>query len=243
MNKADYFLKKHSSTILTCIGASGVVLTAVLAVKETTKALSLIENAKEEKGEELTKMEVVQVAWKPYIPAIITGFSTIACIFGANLLNTRSQASLMSAYAVLDNAFKEYKNKVNELYEDTDINIKQNIIDSKFDDDIELEDGEVLFFDYQSMQFFSSTMEKVMNAENKFLESLHARGYACINEYYDYLGIPRVDYGYQLGWFDLENNNPYNCEELEFNYEKVMLKGRECFIITTNNPPVADYIL
>ena len=35
-------LKKASPTILTCIGATGVVATAVLAVKATPKADSLI---------------------------------------------------------------------------------------------------------------------------------------------------------------------------------------------------------
>ena len=105
------FLRRNSSTILTCIGAVGVVATAVMAVKATPKALELIENAKEEKGEELTKIEVVKVAGPTYIPAIVTGVATVACIFGSNVLNKRSQASLMSAYALLDNSYKEYKKK------------------------------------------------------------------------------------------------------------------------------------
>ena len=245
MNKVQYFLQKHSSTILTTMGAAGVVGTSVLAVKATPKALLLLEEAKNEKGEELTPVEVVKVAWKPYIPAAIVGTSTIACIFGANFLNIKNQASLMSAYALLDSSYREYREKVKEIYnEEADINVKHEVIRSKFDDDMKPEDDKVLFFDYQSMQFFESTMPQVLHAENAFLETLNNRGYACMNEYYDLLGIPRADFGYQLGWFALENNDPYNCHELEFNYEKVVLKdGVECFIITTNNPPAADYIL
>ena len=55
--KSKMFLKSNSSTILTCIGGVGVVATVVTAVKATPKALIRIEEAKEEKGEELTKKE------------------------------------------------------------------------------------------------------------------------------------------------------------------------------------------
>lgn len=245
MNKAQYFLKQHSSTILTVVGAVGVVGTAVLSVKATPKALALLEEAKEEKGEDLTPLEVVETAWKPYIPALITGVSTIACIFGANILNSKSQASLMSAYALLDQTYKEYRNKVKELYEEeADTNVAHEILKSKFDEDMVLEPNKILFCDFHSLRFFETTMDRVMFAENAFLETLHDRGYACLNEYYDLLGIPHVEYGFQLGWFDFENNDPYNCSELEFNYEKVNVKDDvECFMITTNMPPAADYIL
>lgn len=245
MNKLESFLKKNSSTILTVVGAAGVIGTSVLSIKATPKALSLKYEAEYSKGEKLTLIETVQVAWKPYIPAMLAGFSTIACIFGANYLSIKNQASLMSAYALLDNTYKEYRNIVKEKYgDDADLNVRQEIVKSKFDDNIVLNEGKTLFFDYQSVRFFESTMERVMYAENAFLENFHHRGYACLNEYYDYLGIDHVDYGYQLGWFDLESNDAYNCKELEFEYEKVMMKNNvECWIINTNIPATNDYII
>ena len=159
MNKAQMFLKNNSSTILTVIGAGGVVATTVLAVKATPKALILLQNAEYEKGDKLTPLEVVKTAWKPYIPAVIAGASTMACIFGANHLSTKRQASLMSAYALLDSSYKEYKNKVKELYgEDADNNVKRVIAKDTYDDDIVIGENKLLFFDYQSHQFFESTM-------------------------------------------------------------------------------------
>lgn len=245
MNKTQYFLKKHSSTILTVVGVTGVVATSVLAVKATPKALTLIEEAKKEKGEDLTPVEIVKVAWKPYIPAAFTGFSTIACILGANALNVKNQASLMSAYAFLNNSYQEYREKVNEIHgEKADLNLRQELVKSKYDNSIELKEDELLFYDKMSDQFFKSTLKKVCDAERVFLEVLENKGYACMNEYYDILGIDRVDYGYQLGWFALENNDPYNCHELEFNYEQTMIDDKiECWIISTNMPPAMDYIL
>lgn len=41
---------------------------------------------------------------------------TITCLLASNILNKRTQASLMSAYAILDQSYKEYKNKLIELY-------------------------------------------------------------------------------------------------------------------------------
>ena len=245
MNKAQYFLRKHSTTILTVAGATGVVVTSVLAVKATPKALLLLEEAKKEKGDELTPVEVVKAAWKPYIPTFLVGTSTIACIFGINYLSVKNQASLMSAYALLDSSYKEYQNKVKELHgEEADVNVKHELAKARLDDALIVEEGNMMFFDYYSMNCFESTMENVLLAEAEFLKILEDRGYACINEYYDILALPHVEFGYQLGWFDVENNDPYNCHELEFKYEKGTLpSGQEYCIITTNMPPSADYIL
>ena len=246
MNKVEYFMKKYSPTILAVVGSAGVVATTVLAVKATPKALELLDDAKKDKGGDLTVLETIKATWKTYIPAVVTGVTTIVCIMSSNHLSVKQQACLASAYAVLDSSYKEYQNKVKELYKDEDVdrNVKQEIIKAKYDDRFDPSDGELLFFDYAGVRYFKSTIENVMNAENKFLESFEARGYACLNEYYDLLGIPRVDYGYQLGWFSVEENDPYNCHGLEFNYETVMIDDNtECRIITTNIPPSADYII
>lgn len=240
------FLGKHSSTILTVLGATGVVATAILTAKAVPKAEEMLTEAYNKKGDALTTAEKIKASWKAYIPAALTGASTIACIFGINYLNTRNQASLMSAYALLDNTFKDYRNKANEVYgEDADSNIQHAVMKSKFDEGMELHPDEaVLFFDHHSMRYFESTMENVKKAEQEFLEEFHARGYSCLNEYYDKLGIPRMSYGYQLGWFDLESNDPYNCKELEFIYEEVPIKeDLTCWMVYTNIPASYDYIL
>ena len=59
---ARLFAKRNASTVLTCLGGVGVVATTVLAVKATPKALQLIEEEKQKKGEELSKWEVVKTA-------------------------------------------------------------------------------------------------------------------------------------------------------------------------------------
>lgn len=128
-------LKKASPTILTCIGAAGVVATAVLAVKATPKADSLIkaDSRRNHDGDPYaaTKLEAVKSCWKCYIPAAATGVATIICIFGANTLNKKQQASLASAYALVNRSYSDYKHSRSDADEHPDL--------QRFGQDAELE--------------------------------------------------------------------------------------------------------
>lgn len=156
--------KSTVSTILTCLGAIGVVATSIVAVKSAPKAKKLIEEAEHEKEVSLTKFEKVKAAAPAYIPAIVVGASTIACIFGANVLNKQSQASLASAYALLNSSYQEYKNKVVELYgEEADDRVKDEIVKDHYEEsEYDIPEGEQLFFDFNTLQYFTSTMDKVL---------------------------------------------------------------------------------
>lgn len=156
-------IHKYSPTILTCVGAAGVIVTAVMAVKATPKALALLEQAEGEKGEQLTKFEKIDVAGPVYIPSIIMGTATIACIFGANILNKQSQAALMSAYALLDNSYREYMKKAEELYgQEADTNIKEELAKENYEEGIVVPREEELFFDFKTLQYFHATMDEVV---------------------------------------------------------------------------------
>ena len=158
MNKQ--FWNRNGSTILTVLGGIGVIGTAVLAVKATPKAMKLVEEAKEEKGEELTKWEIVKVTGPAYIPAGIVGLASVGCIFGANILNKKTQASMASAYALLDQSFKEYKRKVVDVYgSEADQKVRTEIAKDHYDDDDfavvpEEDDGKILFYDQFSHRYF-----------------------------------------------------------------------------------------
>ena len=56
VQKAQVFVKRNSSTILTALGGAGLVATTVMAVKATPKAMELIKQAEEEKGDKLTRL-------------------------------------------------------------------------------------------------------------------------------------------------------------------------------------------
>ena len=243
-HKSALFLRKHSPTILTCIGAGGVIGTTVLAVKATPKALMLLEDAKEEKGEELTKFETAIVAAPAYIPAAITGVATIACIFGANVLNKRQQASLVSAYALLENSYKEYRGKVKDLYgEETDLHIKKEIAkDGLKDYDIPEDDNVKLFYDDFSHQYFEATMEDVQEAIYLLNRELVVKDYAYLNEYYELLGIDSPVEGWDHGWSKGGYLTRYWQEWIDFKLEKVEMEdGLECHVILMEIEPYGDF--
>lgn len=202
IDKSRMFLKQKSPTILTCVGAAGVIATAVSAAKSTPKALTLIAKAEEEKQAELTKWEKVKASISAYVPAIMLGASTITCIFGANILNKRNQALITSAYALLDNSYKEYRNKVKDICgEESHKKIVNSICEDKYEEEnICLDQNEVLFFDFFSLQFFKSTLEQLQIAEHYINESLRIRGYATLAEFYEELGVTSTDVDCALGW-------------------------------------------
>ena len=249
MNKIQYYLKKNSPLIMTIVASGGVIVTTILAVKATPKAIKIMEEKKNKKGKELTIFEKVKYGIEPYKYCIISGLSTIACIGSIQYLNHKKQVSLISAYTLLENSYNQYRDNIKKLCsEDVDFMARQEIIRAKYDPELEVpeNDEELLFFDYQGMRFFWSSFHNVIRAEHQLLDVLVSRGYACLNEYYDYLGIPRLDYGYQIGWADIESCDPYNVKSLEFNYDEIYVgdnKDIKCWVINTNMPATFDYII
>lgn len=240
------FLKRNASTILTVLGAVGVVATTVSAVRVTPKATKMLEKAEEEKGDKLTLVEVVKTAGPVYIPAVVIGTSSIVCIFGANVLNKRQQASLMSAYALVNDSYKKYKAKVLELYgPDADAVVREELVRDAYKEDenvYPLEDNKILFYDQFSERYFESTMETVLKAEYEVNRLLAQQWGVYLNEFYEMLGVKIVDYGDYLGWSTYELSDTYWYSWIEFKHTKVLLEDDlECIIIDILTEPTFDF--
>ena len=193
-------MKRLSPTILCCVAAVGVVGTAVASVRATPKAMKLLKDATDEKGKELSKAEIVITVAHLYIPAAAIGAGTIFCIFGANVLNKQQQARLMSAYALLRNYHKEYRDKLIELHgEEADVEIRNAMIREHCNFhplDSDVPDGKVIFYDEISGESILRYEREVIDAEYHFT----MRGYAFLNEFYEFLGLPMTEYGGTVGW-------------------------------------------
>ena len=244
VHRASLYVRRNAPTILTCVGGIGVVATSVMAVKATPKALQLLEEAKADKGDNLTKLEIVAVAGPAYIPAMVTGAATIACIFGANILNQCQQASLASAYALIDNSYKEYKKKVEELYgKEAATQVQQEIAKVKYkENDIQQEDDELLFYDEFSGRYFNATMERVLVAEYQVNRELHNTGCDTLNHFYELVGLDPIEGGDALGWSEGGNYERHWQSWLDFRHNKVVMdEGLECYIITMFEEPYVEF--
>ena len=271
MNKGSFtkFIKdaqkaivKRSPEILTGLGVAGLVTTTVLAVNATPKALRLIEMAEDHgigitskngdpdwERRPLTKLETVKVAWKPYIPAAVTGAVSIACIIGASSVHARRNAALATAYQLSTTALSEYKEKVVEtIGEEKEKVIREKIAQDKIDRDpikesIEKEtvvigSGEVLFLEPVSMQCFKSDIESVRKILNdiNFRLTTGMEEYISLSEFYDEIGLPHTSISDDIGW----NLGRDGQLEADFLAAKTT-DGRPCLMLDYMVDPRYDY--
>lgn len=248
------FVKRNSSAILCCAATAGVVATAVVAVKSTPKAMRLIQEQEEAKGEKLTKLETIKAVGPTYVPSILLGVSTIACIFGANVINKKQQASLVSLYSLLDSSYKNYKNNVKETFgADADNKIAQTIANKHYGKVIDANDnydgnvsseeipGTEIFMDFCTFGFFYSTMEDVKNAEKFINDILRMRGDVYLNEYKTALGLESTKIDYEMGW-SRQLLNEHGFDEIIFTTEKVKLdNGKDCYVLSVPVDPEILY--
>lgn len=235
-------LSEHSPEILTGFGIAGMLVTTVLSVKATPKALQLIEEEKDrlelDGDEQLRPIEVVKVAWKPYIPATITCVVSIACLIGASSVNMRRNAALAAAYKLSETAFEEYKDKVVEVIGDKkEKTIREKVAQETVDKNpvskneiFITEKGNTLCRDPISGRYFKSDIDLIKKAENAVNKRLLHEMYVSLNDFYDLIGLSPTSNGDNLGWnidkgfleLDFsatisENDTP--CIVLEYNIE------------------------
>lgn len=248
LKTAQAFVSKRSPEILTGIGVVGMCTTVVLAVKATPKAMELIEEAEKEKKEDLTKTEVVKAAWKPYVPAAITGILSIGCIVGASSVNARRQAALYSAYKLTETAFAEYKDKVVETVSEKKVKeIKQKIAEDRVEKATEPDskvkvvlstDGDTWFIDKWSNIRFRSSANKIEAACNAASRRLLTEMSLSLDEFYDELGIDiedRADTAKYIGWHvDTGLIDP------DLN-DAIVKDGVAYVVLAFTQPPVYDY--
>jgi len=245
---------KSSPTILTIIGATGVILSIITAVKATPKAMRLIDHAKYVKtipepdnfSQDFTTTDYVKTVWKCYIPTAVIAGSTIACILGANILNKHQQAVITSAYVFIDNAFREYKDKIKELYgEEVNIKAREELVKEKYNSEEHQMLGEnLLFYEEYYDSYFERTREEVIDAEAKLNKTFAENGFATLNMFYEFLHLEPKSIGDFLGWSYMRGSELYGYSWIEFDHKLVVQNdGLECTIIGFPcSPPTLDYL-
>lgn len=206
-------LSKHSPELLTGIGIAGMITTTVLAVRATPKALKLVEHKQEElypdSTEKLTPVEVVKTTWKCYIPAAITGVTSVACLIGASSVNARRNAALATAYNLSTTALNEYKEKVIETVgEKKEQIIRDKVAEERLKNEpvnnsaiIVSGTGTTRCFDTITKRRFISDIEQLRRIENELNKRMiNGEDYISLNEFYYEVGMDGSSIGDDLGW-------------------------------------------
>lgn len=235
---------KHSPEILTGIGISGMIVTTVMAVKATPKALILIDGKKkEEKTDKLTPKDTIKTAWKCYIPAAVTGGVSILCLIGASSVNIRRNTALATAYTLSETAMKEYREKVVEtIGEKKEETVRDAIAKDKIEHDpvsskeiIITGKGDAVCYDAVSGRYFYSDIEKIRKVENELNRRMRDEMYISLNEFYYELGLNPVAIGDELGW-----NINQGYIDLEFS-SQLADDGTPCLVVNYKVAPYYDY--
>lgn len=246
--------RKHSPEILTGIGIAGMLSTTVFAVRATPKALMLIEEKKREKkfaGEqpELTKVEVVKAAWKPYIPAAVTGVASVACLVGASSVNARRNAALAAAYALSETTLADYKEKVVETLgekkaQEVDAAVAKDQLEKNPSVEANTFDtgrGLTLCYDSISGRYFKSDQEWIRRAVNNLNERINFGEHISLNEFYDEVGLEEIfPLGEALGWCVNPDYTDKGQIQLKFT-SQLDSRNTPCLVVGFVNPPRYDY--
>jgi len=237
-------IKHNSSTILTGLGVVGSLGSAVLAVKATPRAVRKMETAYIQKNnarafeaeiadgetvEEvpLSRVEVIKVVWKDYIPAVTMEVITIGCIIGAQSINMRRQAALISAFGITEAAFREYQERVAAESPATDRKVRDETARDLIKDNpvskaevLLIGNGEQLFYDAKSDRYFMSTVQKVQKTVNDLNFRILNQDYVSLNEFYSVIGLKDLPDGDDMGW------TPEHPLEVDYSTH---LSDDECF--------------
>lgn len=235
---------KHSPEILTGLGIAGMITTTILAVKATPKALELIEDKKEELDlyptDNLTPVETVKATWKCYIPAAVTGVSSIACLIGASSVNAKRNAALMTAYNLSATALTEYKEKVLETVgEKKEQIIRNKVAEERINKEpvnqsaiIVSGNGNTRCFDTITKRRFTSDIETIKQIVNELnRRMINGEDYISLNEFYYELGLDGSSVGDELGW-----NVATGLIELDFSAQ-LDTDGTPCIVIDYSVAP------
>ena len=240
--RAEKLAIDNSPVILTGIGVTGTIATALFSGRASFKAAQVIAAEEEETQCVLEPKERLVLTWKLYVPAVGTGVLTVACIIAANRIGIRRASALAAAYSLSEKAFAEYKTKVIEKIGE---NKEQKVRDELAQDRITRNppsdreviitgNGDVLCYDSITGRYFQNNMESLRRAENDINAQILSETYASLHDFYALIGLPWTKYSNEVGW-NLENRL-----NLEFS-TALAEDGRPCISLEYRVYPVRDY--
>ena len=248
-------LSKHSPEILIGLGITGMITTTVLAVRSTPKALQLIEERKEELDvDKLTPVETVKTTWKCYVPAVVSGAVSVACVIGSNSVNARRNAALATAYKLSETAFSDYRDGVLEAVgEKKEKTVRDKVSEKQIENNpisktevIVTGKGQTLCFDPLSHRYFYSSIDKLNRAANKLNYEINTSPFAndgvTLNDFYEEIGIPGTMTGDNLGW-NLHTGIIEIYPSAQVVDEGEEHEGEPCIVLNFTNPPQYDGFL
>lgn len=235
--KQALLANKNSPQILFGAGVVGMIGSTVLACRATLKLEEVLDKGEKDlrmakdmislrddrytsedhkKDTAIIYVRTVVSVGKLYGPSIVLGVASIAALTKSHNILTRRNAALTAAYAAVDKAFREYRERVVEKYgEDQDRHFRYGTEEITVHNDETGKDETITrvsphgasmyarFFD-EGCSAWSKIPEVnflfVRTAQSHANDLLKARGHLFLNDVYDFLGMNRTTAGSVVGW-------------------------------------------
>lgn len=182
--------KRVLSLALSIAGVAGVGLTSWLSVRCSKKA----------EGETDKKKKILA-----YVPAVISGVGTSACILGSHHVSRKEIAALTASCTYLAANREKIESKIKDKFgmeklEEVKKDIAKEPALIKGQTVEETGYGDTLFLDLYLGRKFRCSLEHVEWAEKQLNYDYHKGTPVCMNDFYSYLGIEPTIAGDQFGW-------------------------------------------
>jgi hypothetical protein len=236
--------QKYSPELLMGLGIGGIIGSTILACRATLKVEAIMTKS----NENIAKINEVVDSGNPlyteqdaqkdiminavqtgaslvslYAPAAILGVISISCILTSHSIVTKRNLALMAAYKVVDESFKQYRDRVAaEIGPEKEDLIRHNTKQTVTTETVVNEDGKKVkqqkvenvldltnlspyarVFDEFSKEYQKNAdmnMFFLITKQNWANDMLHVHGHLFLNEVYDMLGMPRSQEGAIMGW-------------------------------------------
>ena len=238
-------VKKNSPTIFFAAGVAGMVTSTVMACRATLKLSETMDEIQRDidKVKAMDPVQVITPATnhetsteaavvnntktiyiythsglklvKLYAPAALIGIGSVGLLTGSHLQLMRRNAALMAAYAAVQKAYEDYRDRVREqIGESKELDIyhaaKTETVKDSDGKDVKVKVADpnryspyARFFDEYSTCWERDAERNrvfIQVQQNFFNHRLIAYGHVFLNEVYDHLGLERSRAGSVVGW-------------------------------------------
>lgn len=225
--------KKNAPTLLFGAGVVGMLGSTILACRATLKLQDVIEKTQtdletanslehrdysdQDRRRDVTiiySRNVIRIG-RLYAPAVLLGAASIGCLTKSHNILSERNLALTAAYAAVDKAFGQYRERVVEKYgEEEDRNFRYSTEEVDFIDEkgktrtVQIagpgaESMYARFFDQYSPNWSKEPEYNLLFLrcqQNYANDLLKSRGHIFLNEVYDMLGMERSRAGAVVGW-------------------------------------------
>lgn len=234
----------NAPAILTAIGVTGAITTAVLAGKASFKAAEVIarEQARhdlEEQSHPFDFKEKAELTWKLFVPAVGTAALTVTAIVMSNRISTRRAAALASAYTVSQEFFKEYKKSVvDHIGKDKEkkvreVAMKEMAVKNPPPLTMVVSGTDCMVHELYTGTWFTSSYLALQQAEIEINFQIMHNGYASVSDFLRLVGATHSRVAEEIGW----NTD----RKLELDIGSDIEDGKPILTLDFRTVPVREY--